>query len=780
MAKHKNVHAIKDVEIDPYKPEFKRDTRGRLIMQMPGFERWMISNTPGSKIIASGAEDYTGGPSTDPASIRTGALHANTVITIGDTIKLDGVNRFISIGEKPMESNPSLIMSDEGMLGFSGRDNIFAFYIKNTNVQWRTSPAENLDKGDVIIGDINSDEFILWNDSEGKLYIKGDIIVQGDIESDGYPPGYKLEYLTGIGYFNDIRILGGDIDNVQLTGLLSGSEPSIQGWSHDMVFSATDNDTVEWTSGEIHLMDGTDYSINSGNTGNMTGGTVYYIYYSGSSTLSVTTDPETAVGSGKILICVAKANAEASKKAVFQVFGSDGQNVFITADNIASNTITANEIFANTITANEIAANTITGDEINSLYISGKYLQADYGDIAGWVMSSACLTKDKTVGSGETRIQMCIGPGSSRGHIQAAYSHNGSWTHPGNPIDLVQITQGDSSDPGGTPLPRLDIYRAEGSVSKKRVMLNSEGLYFFDENENEVGHIQGETGGSQTLFNIDDISIANNTVRILNTGVRTAWGKAFSAADNTGSLYFQMYVDTSYTSWGYQNVLSLSTSNFLKIENSGSGAIARFNGTPDGEYSLDLFGNLALYTNSSDQGNTIGAMYYNDSTNQVRVRYDTGWADIGGGAALPAGNAHDMMYCTGGTNWSSTADVYVGSRPDYKIYREGSYPNSMILYVPSNIDFAFRRGAQWAAVVDDNIWTQGDLRAEGAVEFGVSQQGRMHYSFGTIYFNKELYVTGSVRCSGFLECSTAAIKVGGKTYTPIWDFGLGKWVLGAS
>jgi len=153
---------------------------------------------------------------------------------------------------------------------------------------------------------------------------------------------------------------------------------SARGWGHDLTFSASDDDTIAWASGTITLADGhTTYSIDAGNTGNMANLT--YIYLDVDTSLMVlqtTTTAATAIGKNKILIAVAAPSGEAGKDATFQVFGGKGVGVFITADNIAANTITANEISANTITAAEIAADTITAAEIAAATITGTEIAA--------------------------------------------------------------------------------------------------------------------------------------------------------------------------------------------------------------------------------------------------------------------------------------------------------------------------------------------------------------------------------------------------------------------
>lgn len=142
---------------------------------------------------------------------------------------------------------------------------------------------------------------------------------------------------------------------------------SSKGWSHNLVFTATDNDTVAWAdAGVITLADGTSYTISpAANTGNMAAITYIYLDIDTSTTaLQTTTNAATAVGEGKILIAVAENVADATKLATFQIFGGEGQGLLITQPNIAALSVTTNEIAANTILAGNIAAGTITTNEI--------------------------------------------------------------------------------------------------------------------------------------------------------------------------------------------------------------------------------------------------------------------------------------------------------------------------------------------------------------------------------------------------------------------------------
>jgi hypothetical protein len=159
----------------------------------------------------------------------------------------------------------------------------------------------------------------------------------------------------------DLTLYGNTVTNPTITGIQAGSEISIQGWIHTLTFSVTDADTVAWTSGSIRLMDSTTYSISAGNTGNMTAETYIYLDVGTSTTVLQTTTTKTnAVGSGKILICVAQNGTD---EASFVDFGS--KNLNIPGTSIVAGSITANEIAANTITANKLSVSTLDAVSAN-------------------------------------------------------------------------------------------------------------------------------------------------------------------------------------------------------------------------------------------------------------------------------------------------------------------------------------------------------------------------------------------------------------------------------
>ena len=152
----------------------------------------------------------------------------------------------------------------------------------------------------------------------------------------------------------------------------------IAGWSTNVSWSASDYNTVAWSSGNVYLPDWTALAVSSGNTGNMSSTT--YIYYDSALWwVYTTTSASSSVGKDKILLCVASPTTS-GKKAEFQAFGTDDQSTFIYASNIA----------ANSITGNEIQANSITAWELDVSYLSA--ISADLWTITAWDITGTTVT----------------------------------------------------------------------------------------------------------------------------------------------------------------------------------------------------------------------------------------------------------------------------------------------------------------------------------------------------------------------------------------------------
>ena len=195
---------------------------------------------------------------------------------------------------------------------------------------------------------------------------------------------------------------GSVIDGTYLTdGTVSSGKTSIviQGWTHNLVFSATDNTTVAWATGTIALSDGsTTYTIDAGNTGTMSA--INYIYLdvdTSETVLQTTTTYSTAIGDNKILIAVAE-NVAADKEATFQVYGGiGGIGTLLTTDNLAADCVTANLVGANEIIANtaNIKNLVVTNAKINDLAVS---------KLTAGSITSKAITLAVAAGTGDSYI----------------------------------------------------------------------------------------------------------------------------------------------------------------------------------------------------------------------------------------------------------------------------------------------------------------------------------------------------------------------------------------
>lgn len=289
----------------------------------------------------------------------------------------------------------------------------------------------------------------------------------------------------------NIRLLSGQISNLSknfaitpsgatISALNAGSMPAIQGWSSTLTFSSTDADTVAWSSGSIILADGTTYTIDAGNTGNMTAITYIYIDIATSTTvLQTTTTAATSVGINKLLIAVAQ---NSSVEAIFQAFGGKG-GLLITTDNLAADSITANEVNINTLSAiaadlGTITAGTVTGAIIQTSatgyrikmnYATNKIellngntvLASIYTDATGDCIISATDDVKFNIGGAE-KIEIGSGALRPKAGVSIDIGESGNEFRFGY-FDDLKVQNGYTGDvyvatsSGGSPTKKLDI-----------------------------------------------------------------------------------------------------------------------------------------------------------------------------------------------------------------------------------------------------------------------------------------------------------------------------------
>jgi len=203
---------------------------------------------------------------------------------------------------------------------------------------------------------------------------------------------------------------GARLDTVEQEVDNGFADIAIQDWVFDGAFSASDHDTVAWTSGTLKFKDGTTFAIGAGNTGNMSAITYVYFDKTAPTVLGTTTTAANAIGTNRLQIAVCQ-NVASGKKAIFQAFGGKGGvGVLLTADNIAANSITANEIQTNTITTLDLTAGTISG-----MTITG-----------GTVRTSSGSTRVEMSGSNNDLRIYDSGTLRARGYAQGWEYYNGS------------------------------------------------------------------------------------------------------------------------------------------------------------------------------------------------------------------------------------------------------------------------------------------------------------------------------------------------------------------
>lgn len=190
-------------------------------------------------------------------------------------------------------------------------------------------------------------------------------------------------------------------------------------FSTDMVFSASDNDTVAWTTSTINLANGDTFSITGANTGNMVALTYIYLDRTVSTTaLQTTTNFANVASDDVILLCVANVAGDGSQKAFFipgvGVFGLNEEQLSplsvsatiiqtnaVTTPKLVTNAVVAAKITAGAVetakiaalavTAAEIAANTITAAKMNIASLSA--ISADIGTVTAGLLQNSAGTR---------------------------------------------------------------------------------------------------------------------------------------------------------------------------------------------------------------------------------------------------------------------------------------------------------------------------------------------------------------------------------------------------
>ena len=358
-----------------------------------GTPRFSLGNSAGNKMLWDGSTLAVNGTLTGsfPAASLGGTIDLDTqvantlstsfaeagLINTNVTINADGSLTGAGAGQASLTSLPGSVQVGS----------IAANAVTAAEIAALAVTTAKLAAGAVEAGNINVSTLSAINANMGALtagtidLASGTSYIKSGQSAYDTGTGFWLEYNAGTPRFSignsagnkvtwngtTLSINGsiaGTIEASDLSGLvpLANEDVSAQGWQFDGTFSATDSNTVAWSSGTYTTSSGTTYSITGASTGNMTARTYIYLDSLVSTTaFDYTQTAANAVGPGKVIVAVAENSTD---EAFFQVFGGSG-GTLLTSNEIATNAITANEIAATTITADEIASNAVTAAKIN-------------------------------------------------------------------------------------------------------------------------------------------------------------------------------------------------------------------------------------------------------------------------------------------------------------------------------------------------------------------------------------------------------------------------------
>lgn len=197
---------------------------------------------------------------------------------------------------------------------------------------------------------------------------------------------------AGAATASSITITGGSITGTPIASIpnSTATDLSLLTLTHDIVFSASDADTVAWASGTITFSNGRTFSIDAGNTGTMAARTYIYLDTSASSTvLQTTTSPTTAHGANKVTLAVA---INSTDKAEFLAYhGTGNRNILV--DNLAANSTSTNEFVSNTAQIKNLI---VTNAKINDLAVD---------KLTAGSITSKAITLAISEGTGDVKIQ---------------------------------------------------------------------------------------------------------------------------------------------------------------------------------------------------------------------------------------------------------------------------------------------------------------------------------------------------------------------------------------
>ena len=534
------------------------------------------------------------------------------------------------------------------------------------------------------LSDLFLDRF-LYRDNKQDLETKGAAFVAADSsDSEGTP-------IYSGGAAQDINTGNVKIDGEQLepgTYPVTILDVANWGWGQTCAFSSTDLDTVSWGAGTFTSADGTSYSIGAGNTGNMAGLTYIYLSLLDSEIVyQHTTTPADAVGAGKVLIAVAE---NSTTNATYML----SEATQIVGDNIIANTINATKIKSGSISTTQLSFTPL-------------YSSSGTGSVIATINASAeglNISADKIYISGSTTFASGYNPNDKIDEGAAASDINSNFTTiNGGKIRTGKIESTGYSYTGSlTPYSNIGTQfdLDNGLIRSKNFVLDAVGNAFFAGN----------------------ISAAQITTGILSvTRTEATYGATIGTNLNGGSTN-NNYINNN----GY-------------ITNINAGSITTGILSVGGDYqpsAINLYKsniNDAKLNWKNEFNSTIGKIW-TDGTGYM------GYNSVGGRHYFYTSNYENVVIQDFAQTWfnygiSCRKNFNVTSAATYArfegvpVYFYSSGINnriqatSTVMSYEANDDHFFYVNGNTSidAIIDANIWSNGDIIAGGDVTAGGSK-----------------------------------------------------------
>lgn len=360
-----------------------------------GLNEWgsrdIILNPIGEQIIETGAMIPDSGMSGQKIeTLSVGKLFTGTIRSQQITLGITDTRGDVYIAGGTFNAT-TWTCTNGFMLGLDDSDsNREKFFVGNAtnSVDWNVTVANTLTvKGTITASDIHIPDKDI---TAASFHVESDGdswwgCTQTNWTADhNNANAYVLS--TGVAQFQSIILKG----SVAISGIANNANTDISllTLTHNIVFSATDADTVAWGAGTITFSNGRTFSIDVGNTGNIVARTYIYLDPAVSLTvLQLTTTPATAHGANKTTLAVAVNNSDVTSKAEFITYQGGGYRTLL-VDNIAAVSTSTNEFVSNTaqiknLIVTDAKINTLTVAKLTSGSITSKQIDLTFTDTVG-------------------------------------------------------------------------------------------------------------------------------------------------------------------------------------------------------------------------------------------------------------------------------------------------------------------------------------------------------------------------------------------------------------